>query len=245
MTRFFRSGFYRTSVNGHRHWVAGHWAERENWDHAGSLGDRQASAQSSLAIFRANRSWCAQYINPNAECPVCGAPVFFYQNEAGSRVFFDEIGPPWPKHPCTDSTGHAADAAERKEISPDIRDSATAMRIAQLTAAAESNPAFDHYRRFGFLPWNALEVVRRIRGADGTYLILRDLACFGLQQVLVRCARLPRSVREGGFVFLERGRLSFFDFSTMNAVEVQATRFRSAAAFVASLSTPVATTATR
>jgi len=28
--------------------------------------------------------------------------VFFYQNSAGSRVFFDDIGPPWPKHPCTD-----------------------------------------------------------------------------------------------------------------------------------------------
>jgi hypothetical protein len=27
--------------------------------------------------------------------------VFSYQNSAGSRVFFDDIGPPWPKHPCT------------------------------------------------------------------------------------------------------------------------------------------------
>jgi hypothetical protein len=29
--------------------------------------------------------------------------VFFYQNSFGSRVFFDELGPPWPKHPCTDN----------------------------------------------------------------------------------------------------------------------------------------------
>jgi hypothetical protein len=28
--------------------------------------------------------------------------VYYYQNNAGSRVFFDEIGWPWPKHPCTD-----------------------------------------------------------------------------------------------------------------------------------------------
>jgi hypothetical protein len=27
---------------------------------------------------------------------------FFYENEHGSRVFFDNLGPPWPKHPCTD-----------------------------------------------------------------------------------------------------------------------------------------------
>lgn len=42
------------------------------------------------------------YVNPNAKCPVCGAGVFFYANEHGSRVFFDDLGPPWPKHPCTD-----------------------------------------------------------------------------------------------------------------------------------------------
>lgn len=43
------------------------------------------------------------YVNPNASCPVCGASVFFYQCFNGGRVFFDELGPPWPKHPCTDN----------------------------------------------------------------------------------------------------------------------------------------------
>ena len=43
------------------------------------------------------------YVNPNAHCPVCGAEVYFYQSPYGGRVFFDELGPPWPKHPCTSS----------------------------------------------------------------------------------------------------------------------------------------------
>jgi hypothetical protein len=43
------------------------------------------------------------FVNPNARCPVCGASVFYYCNENGSSVFFDELGPPWPKHPCTDN----------------------------------------------------------------------------------------------------------------------------------------------
>lgn len=42
------------------------------------------------------------YTNPNARCPVCGDNVFFYQSSHGGRVYFDELGPPWPKHPCTD-----------------------------------------------------------------------------------------------------------------------------------------------
>lgn len=33
-------------------------------------------------------------------CPHCGANVFFYWNEYGSRVYFDCIGLPWDKHPC-------------------------------------------------------------------------------------------------------------------------------------------------
>lgn len=38
---------------------------------------------------------------PNAYCPVCGAAVYFYQSPTGGRVFFDDLGHPWPKHPCT------------------------------------------------------------------------------------------------------------------------------------------------
>jgi len=43
------------------------------------------------------------FINPNARCPKCGAPCFFYRSPDNGRVYFDELGPPWPKHPCTDS----------------------------------------------------------------------------------------------------------------------------------------------
>jgi hypothetical protein len=44
------------------------------------------------------------YLNPNAHCPVCGVQVFFYRSPDDGRVFFDELGPPWPKHPCTDNS---------------------------------------------------------------------------------------------------------------------------------------------
>ena len=29
--------------------------------------------------------------------------VFFYSSQFGSKVYFDDLGPPWPKHPCTDN----------------------------------------------------------------------------------------------------------------------------------------------
>jgi len=49
-------------------------------------------------LWRTSRS-----SNPNAYCPVCSQPVYFVETENGGRVFFDELGPPWPKHPCTDN----------------------------------------------------------------------------------------------------------------------------------------------
>lgn len=41
---------------------------------------------------------------PNARCPQCRNQVFFYRSPEGGTVFFDSLGPPWPKHPCTDKT---------------------------------------------------------------------------------------------------------------------------------------------
>lgn len=52
---------------------------------------------------KANKGTVASYINPNATCPKCGASVWFYRSPYDGRVFFDDIGWPWPKHGCTDN----------------------------------------------------------------------------------------------------------------------------------------------
>ena len=57
-----------------------------------------AQPVAAKAVFDKPRS----YLNPNARCPVCRKRVFFYQSDDGGRVFFDDLGWPWPKHPCTD-----------------------------------------------------------------------------------------------------------------------------------------------
>lgn len=63
----------------------------------GSVGPANGRAWSNVT-----RPTLESYVNPNALCPVCGDKVFFFQSELGGRVFFDRLGPPWPKHPCTD-----------------------------------------------------------------------------------------------------------------------------------------------
>ena len=45
------------------------------------------------------------YVDPNATCPVCGAKVYFYKSPFDGRVYFESLGPPWTKHPCTSRAG--------------------------------------------------------------------------------------------------------------------------------------------
>jgi hypothetical protein len=51
-----------------------------------------------------SRGTVESYVNPNAHCPVCGASVYFYRSPYDGRVFFDDLGWPWPKHRCTDNS---------------------------------------------------------------------------------------------------------------------------------------------
>lgn len=75
------------------------------WGGEGHLGRRSVfdSLLPRVSISSLLRDISRGYVNPNAHCPVCGESVFFYQSPEGGRVFFDSLGPPWPKHPCTDN----------------------------------------------------------------------------------------------------------------------------------------------
>ena len=69
-----------------------------------TLGIRHIPAPDGRDWQPARRPSFETYVNPNARCPCCGANVYFYQSPFGGRVFFDPpLGPPWPKHPCTDN----------------------------------------------------------------------------------------------------------------------------------------------
>jgi hypothetical protein len=109
MTSYNRRGHYRRRPNGQRVWVSSHTVSR-SIGQGYSLGitssisppaQRTIYPAGFIPTTRLPRS--IGLVRPNAVCAVCGAHVYFYANEFGSRVYFDEMGPPWPKHPCTDS----------------------------------------------------------------------------------------------------------------------------------------------
>lgn len=75
------------------------------WGGIGHKGRRSASNSfgSNPPIIRTYRDLQLGFTIPNVHCPVCGVLVFFYTSPYDGRVFFDSLGPPWPKHGCTDT----------------------------------------------------------------------------------------------------------------------------------------------
>jgi len=64
----------------------------------------------------------SSYLNPNARCPKCGVSVYFYRSPHNGRVYFDDLGPPWPKHACTDSRAQSAEPLwKRKNLIPVLK----------------------------------------------------------------------------------------------------------------------------
>ena len=45
--------------------------------------------------------WCNTRTYPTT-CRYCGESVFFFACDHGCKVFFDELGAPWPEHNCMD-----------------------------------------------------------------------------------------------------------------------------------------------
>lgn len=229
MTRFWKDGFWRTRL-GDTHWVSGHWVERDHWDH-GSYQKIQPDYISRLQELRAARGTATRYINPNANCPVCDAPVFYYQNEFGSRVFFDELGPPWPKHPCTDQGPVPRTTGPR----PTPRDVTERALISELLAVSNLDPQSDFKRQYGTNPWRPYQVKGRYPTRSGTLIVLKAADRDGISPKFVAVRRLPRTVIRGTLVFINRGRLAFFNTSKMEPQEFRLKTLRSASTFVKAL----------
>lgn len=121
---------------------------------------RDFSAHSVLVRAGVTGSWTACFVSPNASCPVCGAKVYFYQNSHGSRVFFDELGWPWPKHSCTD---RARDTKYAKSIAtrlPYARPRGETLDLLDKARSISFDFNEEFRKRFGSSPWDLLEVTK-------------------------------------------------------------------------------------
>jgi hypothetical protein len=71
--------------------------------------------------------------------------VYFYSNQFGSRVYFDDLGPPWPKHPCTDNPRRQIVDQGTSNGSPTIRPKG----LTQELIAAANTVGYFHCKALG------------------------------------------------------------------------------------------------
>ncbi|MFC4017292.1 hypothetical protein ACFOW4_04955 [Micromonospora sp. GCM10011542] len=155
-----------------------------------STSFRQSYAKPSSTA--AASSSAAGWISPNAICPVCGASVYFYANQHGSRVFFDDLGPPWPKHPCVDNPVRYVTTVGGRQT-PSLRD-----------FSVERRPSKLRDRR-----WKSY-AVNDITIEDGqSRIVLRSLngSVRGPNWTVSR----PLPLRVGDIVFVRAQQMSYFD----------------------------------
>ncbi len=96
------------------------------WGGDGHLGRRVSSGyvayygRDMFEVIADNKEKYAQFesfVDPNATCPVCGEPVYYYESPYGGKVYFDALGPPWPKHPCTDNEYQTIGSGKKQYLS--------------------------------------------------------------------------------------------------------------------------------
>lgn len=116
-------------------------------------------------------SYASCFVNPNAHCSVCGAAVFFYANAHGSRVFFDDLGKPWPKHGCTDrARGYAIRTPTKDYPALGRRKLGEIAEIFESLASLPVDPRTQRREKYSADPASVFIVERAIRRGFANYL---------------------------------------------------------------------------
>lgn len=144
--------------------------------------------------------------------------MFFYANAYGSRVFFDEMGPPWPKHPCTAADSPINLSTDRRPVAPVLHtwDAGSAF-----LGALRSHPAFRPEREFrefyGVLAPTPWVVVGGLVGGEASAVHLQRAFLPGSLLTLWGWGSWFLPV--GWTVFYDGATLNWFDLATLAAHE--------------------------
>lgn len=231
MSKFTRSGHWRSSPTGGSHWVSAHTVDREVWDGTGALPSHllqhialQGRLTPVVPQLVAPKSLHECFMEPNATCPVCGAPVYYYQNAFGSKVYFDDVGPPWPKHPCMDMVMPVAGDGKQVKYDPTEPHrrgqgiTRTMLDHFEKTRAASKGMAEGTGTSD---PKWLIGRVTKIETLPSVSRFMLEIA-YGKRQLVRRCAskRLPDWVQNGATVYVLGKSICIFDLNTVTPIYI-------------------------
>lgn len=157
------------------------------------------------------------FVNSNARCPDCGAPVFFYANASGGKVYFDDLGPPWPKHPCTDRSRYKSRSSIAAFGAPTRRSRGQVIEL--LNAAYTAG--LSRYKVFGRRrpeEWTLIVVQSVERRGDENRVEGEFLDSDTTEQFRFTCRSAMPLFEAGDFVSVRGSEISFVDRDTLQPV---------------------------
>lgn len=163
------------------------------------------------------RSSAGCFVNPNAKCPVCHAAVFFYSNQHGSKVYFDELGPPWSKHPCTDNPKNKSIAAPNSLIPPTRRARGITMELLDASYRAGLSVSSKLGRR-AIGDWQLMIVVEADRTGSVTRVVAEYLNSDDQERMVFTCQSDAPVFEVGDFLSSHATQISFLDRETLRPV---------------------------
>lgn len=173
------------------------------------------AARRLLERHSAHRSTTACFVNPNARCPVCGDPVFYYQNAFGSRVFFDELGPPWPKHPCTDlkpqNVGSSSAAFER----PVRRARGLMLELVEAAQKVASGGSIGATVEADAAPWTLMEATEVTRSGWQNVVLAEFIGADTKKWIKFSFDSASETMKMGDIFNLRDSEISLFDLTKM------------------------------
>jgi hypothetical protein len=178
------------------------------------------SAERTTAGTGANRSYSACFVVPNALCPVCGASVYYYQNEHGSRVFFDELGWPWPKHPCTDNSDSARFSPTSKV--PRARTMEGILEIVRAAQQIDFDPAVKFRFAFGNSPWDLLSVTEVARRGFENFIKAQSISPYLDEPVFITFVSAKIAPAVGDFFGFNGEEVSLLEAETLQSKRLKA-----------------------
>jgi hypothetical protein len=143
---------------------------------------------------------------------VCRQQVYYYANANGSRVYFDQLGHPWPKHPCTDNGREPS----VPNIQPKMFDADKRRKLilaAQISGLIKTSLVVTTRQKQA--EWNPVAATAVTKGEFFTKVTAEFLLTTqALQQITFWVSAREASLSVGDLFSLRGSEISFFDKST-------------------------------
>ena len=184
------------------------------------------TAESTIVRSGANGSYAACFVVPNATCRYCGRKVFYYENEHGSKVFFNELGWPWPKHSCPGNPYNSDFAASSKV--PRARTLESILEIARAARQIDFDPASKFRFAFGDSPWDLLSVIDLARRGFENFIKARSISPYLDEPVFITFVSAKIAPAIGDFFGFNGEEVSLLEADTLQPKRLKARQITAA-----------------